>query len=553
VSVWDLTNPTHPRRVGDPIRVPPFIDGVPVLETSPDGSRVAVGEFGGGGRTLVFDLHSHVLQRQFPGVWAGFTRDGTSLATASGSRVVLWDLATGQPRGAPLTGFSQPLPGIAFNSDNSLAAVGDLNTDSVRVFDLASGSQIGATIPQAFPMRFFADGRLAVGQGIGGNGEIRIYRVAAPPVPPIATALGNQASAPSTATGSAIWPTTYALSRFAMHGREIITQRGPGAPLLAWQASTGRPLGPVLGGAVRAQNGFYPSPDGVLLAASQADGRLEVWNLATRQRRAVVSTGTTSPYVWWMPGGRELVTSNPGGELSFWRVSESGHLTLRTHTTVEGIAPGNSTTPIVSPDGRTIALVPNGGGPAIPLVDARNGHRFRSLRGNGLLFDAAFSPDSKTLAVAVQLLQSGSQVVLRNVATGAPRGTLSLPYIPAAGGLAFVRGGAWLATTENGDVTGQAASSTRLDLWEADNLQPIGDPLTVPPDAAFLLPYRGGDKLSTGSDANNGLPLVWDMNPVNWEATACRIAGRNLSHAEWNEYLAGQPYQSTCPQWPAGA
>jgi DNA-binding SARP family transcriptional activator/WD40 repeat protein len=553
ISVWDLSDPTRPRRVGDPIRVPPFTGGVPIMETSPDGRRVAVGEFGRGGQTFVFDLASHTLERQLPGVEAGFGFDGTSLATSLGDRIVVWDVATGQPRDAPLTGFSQALPGVIFNSDDSLAAVGDLNDNSVRVFDLASGRQIGATIAQAYPMDFLGGGRLAVGSGTGGSGEVKIYRVGAPSIPPIATALGTEASVSSIAIASANHLPSYTLARFAMHGTEIITQRGPGAPVLAWQASTGRPLGRVLGGAVQAQNGIYPSPDGVLLAVSQADGNLEVWNLAARQLREVVGTGSTSPYVWWMPGGRELVTSNLGGALAFWRVSESGHVTLRARITIPGIASDTSTTPMVSPDGRTIALVPNGGGPTIPLVDARNGHRLRTLRTNGLFLDAAFSPDSKTLAVASGLGESGDQVVMRDVATGAPRATLSLPYVPAAEGLAFVRGGAWLVTTEIGGLFGQAAASTRVDLWEADNLQPIGDPLTVPSDAAFLSPNRSGERLAAGTDGDNGLPIIWNMNPASWEATACRIAGRNLSHAEWNEYLPGQPYRITCPQWPAGA
>jgi hypothetical protein len=141
---------------------------------------------------------------------------------------------------------------------------------------------------------------------------------------------------------------------------------------------------------------------------------------------------------------------------------------------------------------------------------------------------------------------------MRDVATGALRATLSLPYITAAGGLAFVRGGSWLVTTENGFSPEASPAPTRVDLWDAATLQPIGDPLTVPPDAAYLSPNLGGDKLGTGADADSGLPLVWNMNPTSWAATACQIAGRNLSHVEWNEYLAGQPYRKTCPRWPAG-
>ena len=33
---------------------------------------------------------------------------------------------------------------------------------------------------------------------------------------------------------------------------------------------------------------------------------------------------------------------------------------------------------------------------------------------------------------------------------------------------------------------------------------------------------------------------------------ACDIAGRNLTRAEWAQYLPGEPYHATCKQWPAG-
>jgi DNA-binding SARP family transcriptional activator/class 3 adenylate cyclase/WD40 repeat protein len=552
VSVWDLSDPTQPRRIGDPIRVPPFEAGVPIMESSPDGSRVAIGEIGGD-QTFIYDLASHALQRQLPGVEAGFSPDGASLATALGDRIVIWDPATGQPRGAPLTGFSSATPGVFFDTHDSLMAAGDLNDNNVRVFNLASGRQVGVAIAQASPLGFLAGGRLAVASHASGTSEIRLYRVGALSIPPIATTLGTRASVPSTTTPSSN-SQTYTIAKFALHETEVITESGPGAPLLAWRASTGRPLGPVLGGALQAQNGFYPSPDGVLLAVSQAAGRLEVWDLATRQLRAVVNAGgNTSPSVSWMPSGRELITTNPGGNVAFWRVSESGRVTPRARTTGEGIAPNTRTDPIVSADGRTVALISYSGGNTIPLLDAGSGRTLRSVPTGGVFSTAAFSPDSKTLAVFfVASAGQGGQLVMRDVATGAARATQSLPYIAADRGVAFVRGGAWLVTTEQA-IPENSLASTRVDLWDAATLQPIGDPLTVPPDAAFLSPNRGGDKLGTGADEDNRLPLVWNMNPASWEVTACQIAGRNLSHAEWNEYLAGRPYRKTCRHWPAGA
>jgi hypothetical protein len=43
---------------------------------------------------------------------------------------------------------------------------------------------------------------------------------------------------------------------------------------------------------------------------------------------------------------------------------------------------------------------------------------------------------------------------------------------------------------------------------------------------------------------------LWDMNLESWTSNACRIANRNLSHAEWERYFPNQPYHKTCPNLP---
>ena len=59
-----------------------------------------------------------------------------------------------------------------------------------------------------------------------------------------------------------------------------------------------------------------------------------------------------------------------------------------------------------------------------------------------------------------------------------------------------------------------------------------------------------GTRILTGS--NDGVAAVWDFDPHRWESTACRLAGRNLTRSEWDQYLPGRTYRATCPQWPAG-
>ena len=41
-----------------------------------------------------------------------------------------------------------------------------------------------------------------------------------------------------------------------------------------------------------------------------------------------------------------------------------------------------------------------------------------------------------------------------------------------------------------------------------------------------------------------------DTRWQSWVTRACTIAGRNLTHEEWQEYYPHRAYEATCPQWP---
>jgi WD40 repeat protein len=179
------------------------------------------------------------------------------------------------------------------------------------------------------------------------------------------------------------------------------------------------------------------------------------------------------------------------------------------------------------------------------LIDTRRGtieHLF--AHSASLVGIPAYSPDSQSLAAAV----ATNNIVVWNTTTGTVHVTLTLPY--QAFGVAYVAGGRWLAA---GELNPTGTAPARIGLWNPNTHRSIGEPISVPGDAAILSPDQpGGTLLATGTTNPLGGTDVWDLNPNDWEATGCRLAGRNLTRAEWNTYLPQRPYQATCQQWPDG-
>jgi hypothetical protein len=85
-------------------------------------------------------------------------------------------------------------------------------------------------------------------------------------------------------------------------------------------------------------------------------------------------------------------------------------------------------------------------------------------------------------------------------------------------------------------------------MYDAQTLAPIGIPFPV----RDLTDYLTANQAGTEFGASDRTVRLWDADPAHWIATACRIAGRNLSASEWQHYLPGLAYQVTCPQWPPG-
>jgi hypothetical protein len=75
-----------------------------------------------------------------------FSPDGQTLASASSDETIrLWEVATGQPIGAPLAGHTDWVRSVAFSPDGqTLASASD--DDTIRLWEVATGQPIGAPL-----------------------------------------------------------------------------------------------------------------------------------------------------------------------------------------------------------------------------------------------------------------------------------------------------------------------------------------------------------------------------------------------------------------------
>ena len=154
-------------------------------------------------------------------VRGGVSPDGKLLATTSGDRTVrLWDTATGDKRGEPLTGHTDSVLGVAFSPDGKLLATTSAD-QTLRLWDTATGKPHG--------------------ERLTGHTDT-VNRVA-----------------------------------FSPDGALLATASSD-RTLRLWDTATGKPHGPPLTGHADRVIGVAFSPDGSRLATSGTDGTVRLWN-----------------------------------------------------------------------------------------------------------------------------------------------------------------------------------------------------------------------------------------------------------------------------------
>ena len=177
-----------------------------------------------------------------------FSPDGTRIASGSDDKTVrVWDAATGQPVGQPLTGHTDAVCSVAFSPDGTRIASGS-DDKTVRVWDAATGQPVGQPLTghtdAVCSVAFSPDGtRIASGSG---DKTVRLWDAAT----------GQPVGQPLTGHTDAVSSVA-----FSPDGNRIASGSADKTVRL-WDADTGQPVGDPLTGHTDAVSSVAFSPDG---------------------------------------------------------------------------------------------------------------------------------------------------------------------------------------------------------------------------------------------------------------------------------------------------
>ena len=272
-------------------------------------------------------------------------------------------------------------------------------------------------------------------------------------------------------------------------------------------------------------------PDGTLLNITSGAPEVRTWDAVTGREVARHRLGP--------PGSTE------GASIAFFSV-DGKYLLVGTTTGRLHVLDAHTLAPGPGPDpGEPRRTASRSRGPSAPSAPAGTATR----------------PTSAT--VVVDYLD-GTVRTSRISATPIPRwfrrltdaGSWSTPETPASAcstprpcggsrGPTPPRPGSWAyltAFSPDGSLFASTSDGDSLSYWDARTGRLLGS-VAVDVGGAPAFSADNSSLLLAGDD---GSVLTWNLDPRSWMATACRLAGRELTEQEWRSYLGDRPYERVC-------
>jgi WD40 repeat protein len=524
--VWDVA------KGGEPVLVFPFDAPIRQRDVAflPDSRAVLIA---GPSGTSVVDVATGRESRHIEGAFApiAVSPDGRRLAAAldPGALVLgTLDPSTGALT-ARLAGHSERVDRLVFSTDGELVASGD-DEGTVMLWDAATGARRSLFDGHAAGVRglaFTHDSRMLYSSSLDHvvyAWDLRRSRTLAHRLPP---------------DRGDLQPLAFGVEE------QVISDDGGAVMYLAAgddrvqfrDTATGALTPP-------ATFGFFLdfSPDARRFVTSPMDGTLKEWDRAS-QTLVATRSPDAGAYIAaaYTPDGHRLVAAQVDQN------NDHPSLDVLDADTLEPV--GGQALPIkiwpraieVTPDGRRALAVLSAYDhleTKVILVDLSSRHILRStpVDFGSAARNNAFASDGHTVGVGANT----GEVRIVDAETG----KMSPPLLAHDG---IVESVSFSPDVQTFVTTGRDGA---VRLWTTathqllDEMQPLG------PNKLVRARFVASDRLLISY--STGELFEWDPRPGSWEAYACRVAGRNLTKAEWADLFPKRPYHSTCAQFPPG-
>ncbi len=102
----------------------------------------------------------------------------------------------------------------------------------------------------------------------------------------------------------------------------------------------------------------------------------------------------------------------------------------------------------------------------------------------------------------------------------------------------------WAAFSPDSAVLAAGGLDGTVRLFDVANGQALGALPSASGSTAVPMFLPGDAGLVAGQE--DGTATLWDLRPAALARRACEIAGRRLTHAEWDAALPGRAYAPAC-------